>query len=231
MRLEERRSGETARDYARRMIRDNIVSMELRPGAMVSENELAAQMGLSRTPVREALMDLSAYHIVDILPQRGSRIALIDFALVEEARFARQVLECAIVAQVAGMATAADIAALRENVREQMMLTAKPPMDSARMMELDDAFHETLFAVAQKRNLYRMLAGMTVHFDRVRTLALTVVKENKIVGDHGEIVEAIAARDTQRASELMERHLTRVKLDEQTIRSACPQYVKGADRA
>ena len=82
MRIEERHYAETARDYARRMLKANIISMELVPGAMVSENELAAQMGLSRTPVREALMDLAQYHVVDVLPQRGSRISLIDYALV-----------------------------------------------------------------------------------------------------------------------------------------------------
>ena len=100
MRIEERQYAETARDYALRILKDNIVAMELEPGAMVSENELAAQMGLSRTPVREALMDLAKFHIVEVLPQRGSRIALIDYALVEEARFARQVLEVAILEQV-----------------------------------------------------------------------------------------------------------------------------------
>ena len=59
MRIEEKRAGETARDYSRRILKNNIVTMELVPGVMVSENELAAQMGLSRTPVREALMDLA----------------------------------------------------------------------------------------------------------------------------------------------------------------------------
>ena len=93
MRIEERRNAETARDYARRILKHNIVSMDLEPGAMVSENELAAQLGLSRTPVREALMDLAKCRVVDVMPQRGSRIALIDYTLVDEARFARQVLE------------------------------------------------------------------------------------------------------------------------------------------
>ena len=52
MKLEERHYAETAREYALRMLKENIISMELKPGAMVSENELAAQLGLSRTPVR-----------------------------------------------------------------------------------------------------------------------------------------------------------------------------------
>lgn len=229
MRIDERRYAETARDYARRVLKANIISMELAPGAMVSENELAAQMGLSRTPVREALMDLAKCRVVDVLPQRGSRIALIDYALVDEARFARAVLEVAILDQVCERATAADIAQLRQNIRLQMMSQEPGMEESFDMMELDDAFHEMLFRIARKENTFVMLGSMTIHFDRVRSLALNVVKDSKIIADHQEICEAIAARDTERAKAVMTEHLTRVKVDEEAIRKAYPQYIGEKD--
>lgn len=226
MRIEERRYAETARDYAIRMLKANIIAMELKPGSMVSENELAAQLGLSRTPVREALMDLAKFHIVDVLPQRGSRISLIDYALVEEARFARQVLEVAILDQVCERATPEDCAELRRNVRLQS-LTLEPDMeDSLDLMELDDAFHQILFRIAKKENICRMLSGMTLHFDRVRALALNVVRDRKIIEDHEAICAAVGARDAERAKELMRVHLARVHVDEEAIRRACPQYIK-----
>ena len=226
MRIEERRYAETARDYALRILKNNIISMELEPGAMVSENELAAQMGLSRTPVREALMDLAKCRVVDVLPQRGSRIALIDYSLVEEARFARSVLEVAVLDQVCERITAADIAQLRQNVRLQT-LTQEPGIgDSLSLMELDDAFHQMLFRIAQKENTYNMLCGMTIHFDRVRNLALNVVKDIKIIEDHQQICEAIAMRDARKAKEIMTTHLGRVRVDEEAIRSVYPQYIK-----
>ena len=230
MRIEERRYAETARDYALRVLKSNIITMELEPGAMVSENELAAQMGLSRTPVREALMDLAKCRVVDVLPQRGSRIALIDYTLVEEARFARQVLEVAILDVVCERATPADIAQLRQNVRLQT-LTQEPGMgETLSMMELDDAFHQMLFRIAQKENTYNTLCSMTIHFDRVRNLALNVVKDSKIIEDHEAICEAIAAGDAERAKERMTRHLGRVKVDEGAIRSVYPQYIKGQSK-
>ena len=216
MHIEERRYAETARDYALRVLKANIISMDLEPGAMVSENELSALMGLSRTPVR----------VVDVLPQRGSRIALIDYALVEEARFAREVLEVAILDLVCAQATPADIAQLRQNVRLQT-LAQEPGMEKAQsMMELDDAFHQMLFRIARKENTYSMLCGMTIHFDRVRSLALGVVRDSKIIADHQAICEAVAARDAQRARKIMTEHLGRVKVDEATIRRAYPQYIK-----
>lgn len=226
MRIDERRYAETARDYARRVLKDNIVTMALAPGAMVSENELAVQMGLSRTPVREALMDLAKCRVVDVLPQRGSRIALIDYALVDEARFARSVLEVALLDQVCERATPADVAQLRQNVRLQMMSQEPGMSGSLNMMELDDAFHEMLFRIARKENIYAMLGSMTIHFDRVRNLALNVVKDSKIIADHQEICEAVAAGDAARAKAIMTEHLTRVKVDEEAIRAAYPQYIK-----
>lgn len=105
MRLLARRMRETGREYALRNLKDNIIHLELKPGSMVSENELAAQMGLSRTPVREALMELSKVRLVDVYPQRGSAVALIDHDLVEEARFMRGVLEGAVVELDCGMLT------------------------------------------------------------------------------------------------------------------------------
>ena len=226
VKLEERPCAETAREYALRMLKENIISMELKPGAMVSENELAAQLGLSRTPVREALMDMAQYGLVDILPQRGSRISLIDYALVEEARFAREVLEVAILSIVCENVTEESLAQLRQNVRFQQ-LSQEPEMSGTfDMMELDNEFHRLLFHIAHKDNTVRMLEGMMVHFDRVRALSLSVVKDQKIISDHLAICDAIERRDVAAAQAVMTKHLSRVNVDEATIRAACPEYIK-----
>ena len=202
MKLEERHYAETAREYALRMLKENIISMELKPGAMVSENELAAQLGLSRTPVREALMDMAQYGLVDILPQRGSRISLIDYALVEEARFAREVLEVAILSIVCENVTEESLVQLRQNVRFQQ-LSQEPEMSGTfDLMELDNEFHRLLFHIAHKDNTVRMLEGMMAHFDRVRALSLSVVKDQKIISDHLAICDAIERRDVAAAQAL-----------------------------
>lgn len=119
MRLLARRMRETGREYALRNLKDNIIHLELKPGSMVSENELAAQMGLSRTPVREALMELSKVRLVDVYPQRGSAVALIDYDLVEEARFMRDVLEGTVVELDCDMLTEDALVRLRENIALQ----------------------------------------------------------------------------------------------------------------
>ena len=207
-------------------LENDILSGKYQRGEIITELQLCSELGVSRTPVREALMDLAKFHIVEVLPQRGSRIALIDYALVEEARFARQVLEVAILEQVCEQATADDLSRLRRNVRFQE-LTQEPNMaGSLSLMELDDDFHGMLFHIAQKDNICQMLSGMTIHFDRVRTLALNIVRDSKIISDHREICDAIAMKDVQRARDVMRKHLSRVKVDEEAIRKACPQYIR-----
>lgn len=227
MRILARRLRETGRDYALRNLKDNIIHLELKPGSMVSENELAAQMGLSRTPVREALMELSKVRLVDVYPQRGSAVALIDYDLVEEARFMRSVMECAVVELVCRMATPEDILVLEEGIALQERCLKSGMME--RLWTLDNAFHRELFRIARKTQTYDMVSSFTVHFDRVRNMALTTVKDTKIVNDHRLITQAIERHDEAGAKALMAKHLERYKVDQSALLSGYPMdYFKQA---
>lgn len=224
MLIPERAARETGRDYALRTIRENIVSLELAPGVMLSENELAAMLGLSRTPVREALIELSKVKIVEIYPQRGSAVALIDCDMVEQACFMRNVMECAVVEQVCALAGSEKLAALEANLRlQEFRLHNHEP---AALLALDNEFHFTLFALADKPQIYAMMDSLTIHFDRIRSLSLTTVRDLKIVEDHRAILAAIRAGDAPAAHERMARHLSRYKVDETEIRRQYPAYFK-----
>ncbi len=224
MRLLERLPRESGGEYALRTIKENIINLELPPGSQISENELAAEMGLSRTPVREALIELSKVKIVDVQPQKKSSIPLIDYDMVEESRFMRDLLECAVVELDCEMAGPADLERLDENVRLQSLY-----MDdfySGRLMTLDDQFHELLFDIAKKSQIFALIRNISIHFDRVRTLALSSVKNTKIVQDHADIVDAIRRKDPKAARALMETHLDRYDIDAAALRTAYPQYFR-----
>jgi len=224
MRLLKRLPRETARDYAFRVIKDNIIRLELAPGCMISENELATELGLSRTPVREALIALARARVVEITPQKRSVVAPIDEALVEEARFVRDVLECAVVELVCQMATEADIRILEENVKLQETYLRTGPLES--IHDLDDQFHKYLFTIVQKLEAYEMVQNLAVHFDRIRNIALNGIRDLEIVEDHRQILEAIRNGDGQRAREVMQFHLSRCKVDSVSIRKKYPHYFK-----
>ena len=100
---------ESNRDYAFRVIRENIIKLELKPGTMISEQDPAYELDLSRTPVHEALQELSKSKIVEVFPQKGSLVSLINLELVDEAVFVRATLESAITEEACKLATAEDI--------------------------------------------------------------------------------------------------------------------------
>ena len=224
MKLLERLPRENSGEYALRTIKENIISLELAPGSQISESVLATEMGLSRTPVREALLELSKVKIVDIRPQKKSTIPLIDEEMVEESRFMRNLLECAVAELDCALATPADLERLRENIRLQNLYL--DDFYSTQLLTLDNEFHGMLFGIAKKSQVFALMQNISIHFDRVRSMSLSTIKDLKIVRDHEEIVEAIARKDPKAAREQMELHLNRYRFDAAELREEYPQYFK-----
>ena len=109
----------SARVQAYAALREAIVRAELEPGRQLSENELAARLGVSRTPIREALVRLRDERLVEIVPQLGTFVTRISTPAVADAQFIREALECACVRRAAELATEDDVAALEDNLRAQ----------------------------------------------------------------------------------------------------------------
>lgn len=217
-----RESRETAREYALRHIRENIISLKLKPGSIVSENELAKELGISRTPVREALQELQKINLIEVYPQRGSFIARIDFSIVDEMVFLRKVLEKAIVEELCSTITQEEIQELEKNIQlQEFYLDKKNP---EKIYELDNEFHQMLFIMSNKERIYKLMEGTQGHFDRIRALSVHSVKDIKIVTDHKAILNAIKIGDKVLAEEFILKHLSRYKLDQQEIIEKYPDY-------
>lgn len=196
--------------------------LELEPGSRISENELAQELGVSRTPVREALIELSKSKIVEIFPQKGSFISLIDWKLVDEAKFMRVTLECAVIRLACGGVSAAAVENLEKNVRLQQFYLENN--DLKELLELDNAFHRELFRMTDKPHIYRLMDNMILHFDRVRTLRSKAIDQHYVIRDHMSILEAIRAADPDAGEKAMLSHLTRHEIDEAMLREHYPQY-------
>lgn len=222
MYIEDRKPGESGRDFAYRIIKDNIIYREFKPGTMLSEKEIGERLGLSRTPIREALRELSKTQIVEILPQVGNRVSYIRYDMVEEADFVRMTLEKAIVEMACEVRTEDDLTNLNENLILQSFYLEK--MDHIKLTMMDDAFHKKLFQICNKLQTYTMMQELCIHFDRIRDLSIGAVKDLKIVDDHRKIAEAIGKRDKKSALDMIQHHLERFKLDEKDIRSTYPEF-------
>ncbi len=213
---------ESNREYALRVIKENIVNLELEPGTMLSEQDIANELNLSRTPVHEAMQELSSTKIIEILPQRGSHVSLIDMALVDEAVFVRATIESAITEMACKQASEKDIQELEENVTLQEFYHQKKNLD--KIMELDNAFHEMMYKITNKMQCHYMVRLMSIHNDRIRELHLHSSDPERIINEHKEILEAFKKKDSIAAKKAIDKHLSRHYAQEDEIKKKYPQY-------
>lgn len=222
MKNTEKQAKETNRDYALRVIRENIINLELVPGSMISEQDIANELNLSRTPVHEAMQELASTKIIEILPQRGSHVSLIDMALVDEANFMRATIESAITEMACSMATDEDIQALEENVNLQEFYFTKNNRE--KIMELDNAFHEMMYKISNKMQCFYMVKLMNIHYDRIRELNLRSFNPERIIEEHKEILDCFKNKDSKKAKTSILKHLERHYTQEDEIRKKYPEY-------
>ena len=218
-----RLSGEGAREYVLRVLKKNISECALKPGQMLSENALTEELNVSRTPVREALVELSKIDLIEVLPKRGSRVTKINYALVEESNFARKVLEKAIVEICCDLEKPQDFFRLEENLKLQKRFLYMS--NQSRLLELDDEFHQLLFQMAKKSHVYDYLEDIRIPFDRIRYLSLLVIFDLQTVNDHIEILNAIRQRNKEEALAVMDKHLSRYLYDKTVIMERYPDYI------
>ena len=224
MKLPERLPRETGRDYALRVLKENIVNLEIAPGSQISENELSAALGISRAPIREALSELEKVKIVEIQPQKKTSVLLIDPELVEEARFMRSTLEDAVIGEVCMRRTEQDLFRLEENLTLQDLAFRSNALDQ--VMIKDNEFHRYFFEISRKPEIYQLMQTLQIHFDRVRNLTLHTIIDRKILEEHEAIFRCIKERDVENARIRLRAHLERVQVDSSVVRKAYPQYFK-----
>ena len=213
---------ETAKDYALRVLKENIISLELAPGSQISENELSAALSISRTPIREALSELAKVKLIEIIPQKKTSIALIDSRLVEEAGFMRYTMESAVIEQVCLQRTEEDLLRFEENIALQKVYFQNNA--SEKMLQKDDEFHRAFFEITRNMEIYQLMQNLQIHFDRVRSISLSSLHNLQIIEDHEAIVESIKKRDAEEAKKLLQQHLSRYLVDEASIAARFPDY-------
>jgi DNA-binding GntR family transcriptional regulator len=221
--LSERRSGGSstrARVYA--SLRDAIVRTELVPGRQLSENELAASLGVSRTPVREALVRLRDDRLVEIVPQLGTFVSPISTRAVNDAQFIREALECAAVRVAATRATAEDVEDLEQNLLAQERAAAGEDFDG--FYVLDDAFHQALCDLSG-RAVWAISQRAKGHLNRIRRLSLPMPSYlAEMIAEHREIVGRLAENDADGAEMALRHHLQMVLREVPRIREQHPDF-------
>jgi DNA-binding GntR family transcriptional regulator len=206
-------------------LRDMIVSLTLVPGTPLSRSALQRQFKLSSTPIRDALMRLQEVALVEVFPQSGTIVSLIDVPKARQSQFLRRSIEQEIVRVLAAMPDAGLVDRLRAIVAEQRR-SAKD-QDLGRFNELDLAFHKTMYDAANVPDLWAVVRKYSGHIDRIRRLHLPIGnKAAQIIRDHSAIIAGIATGEPDRAQSELRDHLSRSIAFTDELRSRFPGYFK-----
>ncbi|MEN3379709.1 MAG: GntR family transcriptional regulator, rspAB operon transcriptional repressor [Hyphomicrobiales bacterium] len=190
------------------LVRDAIVRLELPPGTAIDKAALCARLGVSRFPVSEALGRLAAEGFVEVLPQRGTRVACIDLADCRQAMFIRRALEAEAIRAIVPRADAALLAALDQNLREQEAALGND--HGGRFHELDLELHELLLDFLGYERVKHAVEAARASLDRARLFMCTPTRQLSTFVEHRAILAAMKRRDPTAAVQAMESHLDAV---------------------
>jgi GntR family transcriptional regulator, rspAB operon transcriptional repressor len=213
----------TAREQVYATLREAIVSAELEPGRRLSENELADMLGVSRTPLREALSRLRDDRLVVIVPQLGTFVTLISEDAVADAAFVREALECAAIRLTTERATHEDLEDLQANLAAQDRAEASGDVEA--FDALDKSLHRMLCEIGGREIAWSLSRRANGHLARVRRLSLPEPGFlGEMVAEHRAVVAALADGDPDAAEAALRHHLRMVHSSLPRLRAAHPDY-------
>lgn len=175
--LSPRREQENHKEYAYRLLRDNIMTLQLVPGTSINEGELSALLNVSRTPVHEAVMKLKDEVLIDVFPQRGSRVSRIDVDIFKEGYFLRHTVEPAILSLIAGHVSQIGQETLKENLMQQQSVV-QGSGDVDEFLKLDNRFHHIIYQIAERPHTWEAVRSVNTHYDRVRYMDAIINASN-----------------------------------------------------
>ncbi len=204
----EKWKGESSREYVTRLLKFNIINLYLHPGEAISENEIAAQLNLSRTPVREAFIRLAQDRLINVFPQKGTSISKIGESSGDEGRFIRRVVEKELVKELCQKEDNAFlIASLEESLFMQKYYVGKN--NTVKFVQSDDEFHRIFFNYCARQRMFEVVSSLNCDYYRLRMLKMLsgIVGLESICLQHQELLEAIRAKDGEKAERIIDDHL------------------------
>jgi GntR family transcriptional regulator, rspAB operon transcriptional repressor len=205
-------------------IRNAILDCTLPPGAALSEQALSDGLKVSRAPVRDALRQLAAEGLVDVIPQRGTYVSRLDPKKIRDAIFVREVIEC----RATELACAASDAAKNELLSLlQAQEDASSRGDYAGHLRADETLHLRILELAGHPHAWPALRLARTGMNRVRHLAISALGSHRIaISQHQLIVQAIVKGHTDTAREMMREHIRSPLAFLEVISQNHPEYIE-----
>lgn len=202
-------------EQAYRLLRDKLVMLEIRPGDIINDAQLAAETGVGRTPVREAMKRLEGDHLLVSYPRRGTFATSVDITELAEVSDIRELLE-PLAARRAALVASAEVRAEIRSLAETIAALDNGNADQRALMRFDITVHRLIYRAAASSHLEEVL----IRYDNLATRIWCLVLDRvpPVAGhitEHIDLLNAIADGDAESAGELARRHVVNF---EHTIR-------------
>lgn len=208
-------------------VREAIICLKLKPGRMIYENELAESLGVSRTPIREAIRSLVNEQLLEVLPQRGTLVTYVSERKVLETRFIQAQLELGAFRIAARTWDENNQKQTKQHILHSLQdqRVAADENNAALFLTLDEAFHRIILGLADNATLLQVVYHMRGHLNRLRYMLLEEYHHmHRIVDEHVQLFAAIEANNEERTAQLLEAHLGKLDHEIPEIRKVYPQY-------
>ena len=190
-------------------LREAILGLAYRPGEALRKGEICEKLGVSRSPVAEAISRLATEGLVDVVPQAGTYVARFSMDEIREGAFLREAIELAAVERAAHRITDEQLVRLRRSLRVQEALVADG--DFAGFHQHDAEMHEMILSFTGFNKLSQVADTAWVHVNRARKLVLPIEgRLTETLEEHRAILAALEARDPEGARRAMRHHLGRL---------------------
>jgi len=202
-------------------LKDAILTLKYQPGQILRKPDICEQLGISRSPVSEAVTRLAAEGLVDVIPQAGTFVARFSMDEIREGAFLREALELAAVERVAQTITDDQIRQLKRNLRVQQ--ASVDDLDVQGFYDLDREMHNLILGFTSYRRLASMAETSWLQVNRARQLVLP--NPNRVadtLAEHKAIVSALEARDPETARQATKVHLRQLLTSLETVEKERP---------
>ena len=194
-----------------KILKNDILSLKLKPGQVISENEISSEFNVSRTPVHSAFTQLKADGLVDILPQRGTVVSLLDLDFINQIIFMRAQVEVGVCTEAAQLCDDHMIAQMEENLRQQKAFLDQQINANLDFYTLSDEFHCLFYKLTGKEKLWNCIKSLQYDYMRYRVVLMDSRKQcMKAYEEHKFIAEMVRTKNIEGIRHFIPLHLDTV---------------------
>ena len=216
-----------AREYTYQVLRQRILTLELKPGMKLSEQKTSKDLGVSRTPIREAFMKLRDEELLDIFPQSGTFVSKINLNHASEARFIRELVEVSMAVEACNYLDEDSIFNLKSNIMMQRLCLDSDVKNHKRFFDLDEDFHYELFKMCNRTYTWELINQATFHLKRYRLARIKLMDSSDwqvIIDQHQSILDAILSRNIEDIKTCVKDHLHLMLVEQDILLKRYPDF-------